>query len=648
MNHLPSNQTSLDFRKDIQGLRAVCVVAVILFHMDIPGFGGGFVGVDVFFAISGYLMASVIARDVDRGTFRFSSFYARRAVRILPALFVTILLTFIASWFVLFPKNFEDLADVMAASVLFLANAVLMNQSSGYFAETLENHPLLHTWSLAVEEQFYLIFPVFFVFVSTARFLWLAPVSSLVLIVSSLYLAELYFEVSPSATFFHLPARIFEFFFGVLGFLYTRHFYPNYSLGRIGQFIGLALILLSFTLFDEETPVPSIWLLFPLSGALLVFISSDRHALASSVLSARPLVFIGGISFSLYLIHQPVLALLRYKGIEDHLSLSLSMLVSVPIAWVMKIYVEDFCRYRVNRRSVFYLLAGIGVLNLSLALAVKAYDGLTQRFDGVLSEATATAIGSPFRERCHTDGEDYLAPTDACRYYEGGLTWAVLGDSHAVPIAYSLAQNIQDSGESLVHLTFSGCGFHKPSSSHCRRWLAEAEEFLLKESGITNVVLSFRLMGQLYGRHEDVYPSIPKNKSDTQVRAIINEYVSMIRRLEKSGKRVIWVMQPPELAESMVTNLSKISGTNSTVSSVRFSWWARRVHDSPKLISERVPDGTLVVWPEDILCDKQQDTCYAIKDGVSLYRDRDHLSLEGAKLVVENIRSSFDVQLDPK
>lgn len=644
MANFSGNQNYCDFRADIQGLRAVCVIAVILFHMGIPGFGGGFIGVDVFFSISGYLMASVISRDIDRGVFRFSSFYARRAIRILPALFVTLILTFIASWFVLFPKNFEDLADVMAASVLFLANAILMNQSSGYFAETLENHPLLHTWSLAVEEQFYLIFPVLFVFVSTARFLWLAPVSSLILIAFSLYLAELYFEISPSATFFHLPARIFEFFFGVLGFLYTRHFYPNHSLGKVGQLLGLGLILLSFTLFDEETPVPSVWLLVPLSGALLVFISWNRHTLSSSVLTARPLVFIGSISFSLYLVHQPVLALLRYKGIEDLLILSLSMLVSLVIAWAMKIYVEDFCRYRVNKRSVFYLLVGMGILNLSLALAVKAYNGMPQRFDGILAKAAETAIGSPYRERCHTDGENYLAPIDACRYQEGKLTWAVLGDSHAVPIAYSLAQNIQGDGESLVHLTFSGCGFHKPTSSHCRRWLAEAEEFLLQDSRITTVVMSFRLMGQLYGRHEDVYPSIPKNKTDEQVRAIIDEYGSLIRRLEKSGKRVVWVMQPPEVAEPMVTNLSMVSSTNSTVSSIQFSWWARRVHDSPRLISESVPDSTLLVWPENILCNKQQDTCYAIRDGVSLYRDRDHLSLEGAKLVVNLIRSRFNAE----
>ena len=231
------------FRPDIQGLRAIAVLSVILFHLDFSFFEGGFIGVDIFFAISGFLMAQVISRDLQSGNFSFSSFYMRRIRRILPALYTTLIFSIIASWFVLFPKNFEDFTDVLAGSTLFLSNAILMNQSSGYFAETLANHPLLHMWSLSVEEQFYLFFPL--LFLGLWRFsVVLQLIVLLLLSAASLVLAEYYFSISPSATFFHLPGRVFEFLIGVMAFLSKDVVASRLNRSQLIALSSLGLILI--------------------------------------------------------------------------------------------------------------------------------------------------------------------------------------------------------------------------------------------------------------------------------------------------------------------------------------------------------------------------------------------------------------------
>ena len=622
------------FRPDIQGLRAISVAAVILFHMGVPGFEGGFLGVDVFFAISGFLMASIICRDLDCDTFSYREFYMRRVRRIFPAVFLTLLLTFVASWFVLFPKNFEDFTDVMGASVLFLGNAVLMNQSSGYFAETLENHPLLHMWSLAVEEQFYIIFPL--IFVASLRLgVGFAFFISLLLFFGSLVLSEIYYDVSPSATFFHLPARIFEFFVGVIAFLILRYSKIPTLVSDYGPGLGLTLICGSFVWFDREIAFPSAWSLAPLLGTALVLVGDQRRNLSAAMISNQLLVFLGGISFSLYLLHQPILALMRYQEIQGLALLSAAMAGMVPIAWAMKVYVEDYARFSLSWGLLVAMLVSAGLLLVGLAVANKHYRGMPERFEGELMRAVSTAVGSPFREKCHTDGENYLRPRDACQYFKGDLNWAVLGDSHGVPIAYALADYLKERDQSLVHLTFSGCGFSKPAQSACRRWLSEAEQYLIEARSITDVVFSFRLLAQLYGRHEFIYPEIPRDKSDAEIEGILFEYAGLIERLQRAGKRVIWVMQPPEVGETMVDTLRSVTETHTSVVSVPYSWWLERSGLAPSMIKKMVSGDTILIWPEEALCTPANDACFAIKDGVSFYRDRDHLSIEGAKRILK-------------
>ena len=640
------NESIYQFRSDIQGLRAISVIAVILFHMGVPGFEGGFLGVDIFFAISGFLMASIISRDVEQGMFSYRSFYIRRLRRIFPAVFATLLFSLVASWFILFPKNFEDFTDVMGASVLFLANAVLMNQSSGYFAETLENHPLLHMWSLAVEEQFYLLFP--FLFLLSLRFgIVIAFCVSFGLFIGSLWLAEYYYEISPSATFFHLPARFFEFYVGVLAFLVVRYFDGVRHILRGAGGIGILLIVISIFVFDSGTPFPSLWSLIPLMGVFLILISKNGD-IASQMLSAGPLVWIGGLSFSLYLLHQPVFAILRYQEFSGMFVLGTALLIIVLGAWLMKRLIEDPARYIWSARKLSIWLLFTGSFMVSVTLITKDQDGIPSRFEGELMQAVSTAIGSPLRQKCHTDGDDYLRPENACRYFEGELKWAVLGDSHGIPVAYALADRLRDHEQAVVHLTFSGCGFHRTEGSHCRAWLAQSFDYLISNKSIKNVVLSFRLIAQISGRHEMIYPELPSRQSQEHIRELFELYSKFVAGLEKANKRVIWIMQPPEVGLPMRRLLQKISEENQSEQSVSLSWWLKRSQDIDTLVASAVSEKTILIWPEKLFCSEDEDKCFAIKNSKSLYRDQDHVSLVGSTKIVDSLLEANPDLLDNK
>jgi len=634
-------------RDDIQGLRALAVISVIAFHLGVPGLDAGFLGVDIFFAISGYLMAKIIYNDVLFERFCLANFFIRRARRILPATYVTLAVSFCGSWFILFPKNFEDFTDVLAASSLFLANAVLMNQSSGYFSETLENHPLLHMWSLSVEEQFYLIFPLLFLVILRVS-LKLQLLTLIILIAASVLLADIYVGVSASATFFHLPSRFFEFLVGVIAFILrskTTRLQLVYR--NLLSWSGLIIILFSLVFFDSSIPMPSVVTLIPLIGCCLVLCFGDNSS--NQILSNKYAVYLGDISFSLYLLHQPIYALARYQGFTDILPLLFCTIVLVPLAWMQKTFVED--RFRNSSITNKTFLFGCGfliLLSLIIAIISKDLKGIPSRFDGNLSLALTSGVGSPLRAKCHTDGVNYIRPSDACVYFTGSSNWALVGDSHGIPVAYALADRLRDHEQAVVHLTFSGCGFHRTEGSHCRAWLAQSFDYLISNKSIKNVVLSFRLIAQISGRHEMIYPELPSRQSQEHIRDLFELYSKFVAGLEKANKRVIWIMQPPEVGLPMRRLLQKISEENQSEQSVSLSWWLKRSQDIDTLVASAVSEKTILIWPEKLFCSEDEDKCFAIKNSESLYRDQDHVSLVGATKIVDSLLEANPDLLDNK
>ena len=625
-------------RDDIQALRAISVISVICFHAGVPGFSGGFLGVDIFFAISGYLMAQVIYRDHVEHSFRFRDFYMRRARRILPALYLTLMMCTALSWFIQFPSEFEDFTDALAGSVLFLANAVLMNQSSGYFATTLENHPLLHMWSLSVEEQFYLLFPLCFVGLLGVSSRFRIPILICVA-AGSVALAEWYYATSPSATFFHLPARLFEFIIGVLAFEFRSRVsnIPERVIAPLHVF-GLTLVVGSIVFMTKATPLPSTLSLVPLMGVFCILVVPQSSK--DSILVNPGLIFVGGISFSLYLLHQPVFAFARLSDFDSPWILSGLILLLLPLATIMKQFIEDPFRDP-KRVSTRFFLGSVGLVTagiLALSSYSKEADGLPERFSGPVRSAVETAVGSPVREKCSTDGEDYVPPEKGCWFRPDQPSWVVFGDSHSNELAYALQDHLKDSGQGVWQLTFSGCStaFGQNQQDPCNAWTNDVLDALEKNrEKIKGVIVSMRLQSSLHGRHEKIYPEIPNLVDEVITAERWDKFVHLLQSFDSRVDRVVWVRQAPELDTSMRDKLRQLNHPNKdSVQGVPRSWWEKRREWSTARVSE-AEHFAVVIDPADFFC--SSDYCLAIKAGESLYRDMDHMSLSGAKRAIEGL-----------
>lgn len=304
----------MQYRKEIDGLRAVAVSTVILYHAGIEAFSGGYVGVDIFFVISGFLIFGLILNELSKGMFSFSNFYQRRVKRILPALFLVIFCTTVPAYIVLIPEEFAAYSRSIISTSLFIPN-ILFWRETGYFNADVDLKPLIHTWSLGVEEQFYIIFPVVLFFIYKLARKYLIPFFVLIAFLSFL-LAEQFVLTNPAAAFFLLPTRIWEFLCGgLLAMLLKNHNAP-----RPNKIVAEGIMILSMSLigyavftFDRSTPIPSAYLLVPIVGTMLVLVFGEHETMAGSLLRSRLFVFLGLTSYSTYLWHQPILALVRME-----------------------------------------------------------------------------------------------------------------------------------------------------------------------------------------------------------------------------------------------------------------------------------------------------------------------------------------------
>ncbi|MCP4412549.1 MAG: acyltransferase [Gammaproteobacteria bacterium] len=381
--------TNVKYRPDIDGLRAIAVLPVMLFHAGIELFSGGYVGVDVFFVISGYLMTSIIYKEVLNGKFSYAKFYERRARRIFPALYFIIFISIFPAWFLLVPDDFVDFSDNVIGAVTFSSNIILWLQSN-YFDQVAELKPLLHTWSLSVEEQYYVFLPILLILIhKIARKLMLLSIFTI--LVLSLVLSQWGAYSTPTANYYLLPTRAWELFIGsfVSILLYTGKLekYKTFIFekSRVIGTIGLILIMVPVVLYDSDTPFPSLWTLPPTLGTALIIICSNPNTLTYKILSSKILVGIGLISYSAYLWHQPVYAYTRQQPYFDPSQnlLLIAFLVSLIFAFISWKFVEQPFRNktRISTRSIwtFSVVGALGFIIFGLLSSKN--NGFENRFD---------------------------------------------------------------------------------------------------------------------------------------------------------------------------------------------------------------------------------------------------------------------------
>jgi peptidoglycan/LPS O-acetylase OafA/YrhL len=552
----------MKYRPEIDGLRAIAVITVILFHAGFESFSGGFVGVDVFFVISGYLITTIILTEMGEGHFSLVNFYERRARRILPPLFLIMLLTTIYAWFWLLPTDMKEFSQSLRAVSSFSSN-ILFWKTTGYWETASELKPLLHTWSLAVEEQYYFLFPLFLMAMWRYRKRWI--LFSLVGIAAlSLTAAQWGALNEPVASFYLLPTRLWELAIGAsIAFLFlykkegVQKMRSSLIVNEIMALLGLVMILYAVIVFNESTPFPSLYALVPTLGTGMIIFFSSAQSRIGRLVGSKPLASIGLISYSAYLWHQPLFAFARYQNLANDGDAALLLLsaLSLPLAYLSWRYVERPFRDKTsaNRKTVF-LFALIGSLSFfTIGQAGDYFNGFEIRLTEEQKRLMAFdqyPISEIYREEtCLLSPEQKPREfSEDCFSYETNVI-LIWGDSHAGALSYGL----RESYPAITQLTSSGCppliGYNPPQRVNCQ----EINNFILDQIERTKPGRLLLLANW----------SEPINTLEPGLNEILSETVSLVQQRSPETKIFIiggFPQWKPSLPKYMLHSHIKLNG----------------------------------------------------------------------------------------
>ncbi len=480
----------MQYRREIDGLRALAVIPVILFHAGFELFKGGFVGVDVFFVISGYLITTIILSELEKGKFSIVNFYERRARRILPALYIVMLVCIPFAWFLLLPSDMKDFSKSLVAVSVFASN-ILFWKESGYFDTAAELKPLLHTWSIGVEEQYYTIFPLFLILFWKLGKRWVIVALGLVF-VASLALAQWALYAEPSAAFFLLPARGWELLIGAFAAFYissaNRKEFGR-GLSECGGWLGVALILFAVFAYSKATPFPGIYSFVPTFGTVLIILFATQKTTTGKFIGNKVFVGIGLVSYSAYLWHQPLFAFAKAYTFN---LLSITHIIaliflSFAFAYLSFKYVETPFRVKskITRIRIF-LLSLFGIL---FFVCVGILGHVKDGFPGAHA-LTNQAIGD-------WQHPGNLGKTNINGFYKFNTYKPIdvlfFGDSHAEQFA-PLASEIDKLGFNIGFLSGGGCppvpNLLDDLHPHCFSLFETLNKVLRVENNIKKIVIS--------------------------------------------------------------------------------------------------------------------------------------------------------------
>ncbi|MBC7489701.1 MAG: acyltransferase [Glaciimonas sp.] len=631
----------MKYRSEIDGLRALAVVPVMLFHAGFSAFSGGYVGVDIFFVISGYLITTIILNEKFQNSFSVINFYERRVRRIMPGLFFVMLATLPLAWQWLLPNEFRRFSDSLVAIPIFLSN-FLFFITSGYFGLAGELKPFLHTWSLAVEEQYYVIFPL--ILMSMWRFggRWLIWVLGL-LFVLSLMLAQVLSSSMPVFNFFMLPSRFFELLMGSLAAFYLFHRKRPIS-NEMAGWLGIILIVISVVAFDVKTPFPGLYTLFPTIGALLIIIYSENTR-AGNMLAAKPLVGIGLISYSTYLWHQPLFSFARHRSLAEPSKSFYLMLIfaSFLLAYITWKYVEAPFRNKTkfSRKSIFLYFAICSLFFILFGLLGHITGGFPGRLDKSVS---ALSISKKYEDMhsktgCHINMNGSFSFGDCIGGRESiEPRFALIGDSHAQTLVASLSDNFKKKDISFIPFVMSGCALNfflvevkNKNNGDCIKYQRAVLSSVYKLNLIETYIVDVRL----YDNSSELTPS-------EAAILMVEGNVKSIKKLIALGKTVILVHPVPQydypISVYMAKNLMFYGGVRA-IPMEGIDSFRNKISFYQNKFSSIPPNEHLKhVYPENIFCDSfVKDYCVAQNDGIPFYWDGSHLTNEGAELVVQEI-----------
>lgn len=638
------------FRSDINGLRAWAVAGVLLYHFGTPGIGGGFAGVDVFFVISGFLMTGLVTEGLKHGRFRLVDFYLARARRIVPALLALCAALLLAGVMILPVEEYTALGQQAQYALLFSSNHLLAREA-GYFAPSANEQWLLHTWSLSVEWQFYLLLPVALAFMwrlaprvrLQQRALAICGLLSLVICIAAT-------EVDRDAAYYFLPMRAWQMCCGGIVYHFSRTQSFGEATGRKLEIAGLLLIAGAFVLFDSGSPWPGWRALIPVAGAGLVMLSPGATILTRSGIAQ----WLGDRSYSLYLWHWPVVVALAYLDrSRDAVSVCMALAVTLGLAHASFHLVEQPFR-RIGGRSPLRAAVALGIPLAVFAVAGAQAQQLSARASMLPAAAVEAAAASqdynPRRKECHAlDG----TRSPSCRYGGSALRAVVIGDSHAGALMTAISRARAEPDSAVMQWSYSACpyirGLHQ--REHHRRESGRPNQCAMFIHWTTRqldavpegvpIVLVGRYAKSAMGSNEEFgHEAGPEIFFSREWSLPTAEYLADFSRhlvstsCALAARHPVYLVRPiPEMGVDVPRAMSRrlAWGDHTDVSIPRAEYEARNgwVWQAQDVASRTC--GVHIIDPLPYLCDATR--CYGSRDGHPLYYDDDHLNESANRMI---------------
>ena len=641
--------TTPTYRPDIDGLRAIAVLAVVLYHSGLDVVSGGYVGVDVFFVISGFLITTIIVRELADGTFSIAGFYERRMRRILPASIVTVAVCLLVGYLVFETKDLGNLAHSVIANSLFLSN-IFFYMQTGYFDAAAELKPLLHTWSLSLEEQYYVVTPLLLMLIAKVfrrRYLVVViPIAVFSFIACVIGTYE-----DQSLTFYMLTTRGWELLIGSILAIATIPRLRNEMGMRVLALLGLGLVLFSMFVFDNETPFPGAYAALPTIGtAILIYTGHAGATPVNRMLSLRPMVFVGLVSYSLYLWHWPIIVFSKYlKGVALSNVENAAMLV---VIFAVSVASWRFVETPFRRKQLLPTRKGIFIASL-VSTAILIIASLFARGDVVDIEWTHWRSCENVEERLQ-ENESLCVAGDAA----AEPTFFHWGDSHARALNSAAKASAQRVGVAGYVSSKSGCpplrGIERFGRTGCTEHNEAVLSYIIENPDIETVILAAHWTtyaeGNQYNVEQSEQDKLVDSLSDQgqpeqgQLELMETGLYRTIQALSESGKKVVLVGPVPEVGHNVpsVNHIAQITNrdVNEMIAPTAEVFAMRSEKAFSVLTKIETELGIPLLRPSNKLCNERL-CIVALEDGTALYHDEDHLSTAGAQYISEIFDSAL-------
>jgi len=660
------------YRPDIDGLRAIAVLSVVAFHAFPNWVRGGFIGVDIFFVISGFLISTIIFENLDKGTFSFSEFYSRRIRRIFPALLLVLIACFAFGWFALLADEYKQLGKHIAAGAGFISNFILWNEA-GYFDNSAETKPLLHLWSLGIEEQFYIVWPLLLWFAWKRKFNLLTI--TIVVALATFMLNFKGIKQDMVATFYSPQTRFWELLSGSLLAWFTLYKKDAFTgikskidvwlslivysekqegdgktLANVLSFVGLFLLLYGFWRINKELSFPGMWALVPVLGAVLIMTAGSKAWVNRKILSNKLAVWFGLISFPLYLWHWPILAFARIVESEvpsRNMRLA-AVVLSIVLAWLTYKLVERPIRFGKSSKAK--------VVVLVLLMAVVGYVGYSAyKKNGLTFRKSLNNVSPPIEVM----GEDDKKSHDIClntyglsnsniRYCRLSTSGnkphiALIGDSHAAALFSGLSKALSKNNEGLLmiggRLFIDVATYPNGSEFEINVYKGGilATNFIANEKSIDTVIMVSR--GPFYINDGWNFYLVNDKKTTNKIEIFERGMRNTLDLMMAKNKKVFFLIDNPELDfdPNKCQDLRPLSSKRSFDCSISRSAYDARGKEYRKLVLNVLKD-----YPSIVMFDQSAYLCDEVrcrfKSGSSvLYGDGNHLSIAGSEFMASHL-----------